>query len=51
LAVEAGQHRSTAIGCYRWHNVAFDTLLYPALLHSTPCHSHSIALIHRNVLI
>jgi hypothetical protein len=35
----------------RWDNIAINALRYPILLHSTPSHSHSIVLIHRNILI
>jgi hypothetical protein len=47
----AVRNDATTIGCYRWDNVAFGTLLYPILLHSTPRHSHSILSMHRNALI
>jgi hypothetical protein len=47
----AVRNDATTIGCYRWDNVAFGTLLYPILLHSTPRQAHSIVLSHGNALI
>jgi hypothetical protein len=46
----AVRNDATTIGCYRWDNVAFGTLLYPILLHSTPRQAHSIILSNGNML-